>query len=102
MEVEVVSLSSSIMPVYRRADITMQRGEGVYLFDDTGKRYLDFAAGIAVNALGHSHPRLVEALQRQAGELWHCSNLFSNAGLKEFSEKLTSLSFADAIFCCSS
>ena len=97
-----MSLSSSIMPVYRRADITMQRGEGVYLFDDTGKRYLDFAAGIAVNALGHSHPRLVEALQRQAGELWHCSNLFSNAGLKEFSEKLTSLSFADAIFCCSS
>ena len=94
--------SSAIMPVYRRADITMQRGEGVYLFDDTDKRYLDFAAGIAVNALGHSHPRLVEALQRQAGQLWHCSNLFNNAGLKEFSEKLVSLSFADAIFCCSS
>ncbi len=90
------------MPVYRRADITMVRGEGVYLFDDAGKRYLDFAAGIAVNALGHSHPRLVAALQKQAGELWHCSNLFQNAGLKEFSEKLVSLSFADAIFCCSS
>ena len=97
-----MSASPAIMPVYRRADITMKRGEGVYLYDDMDKRYLDFAAGIAVNALGHSHPRLVEALQRQAGELWHCSNLFSNAGLVEFSEKLTSLSFADAIFCCSS
>lgn len=94
--------SSAIMPVYRRANITMQRGEGVYLIDETGKRYLDFAAGIAVNALGHSHPRLVEALQRQAGELWHCSNLFMNEGLREFSEKLVSLSFADAVFCCSS
>ncbi|MDG1287565.1 MAG: aspartate aminotransferase family protein [Rickettsiales bacterium] len=97
-----MTLSSTIMPVYRRADILMERGEGVYLFDDTGKRYLDFAAGIAVNALGHSHPRLVEALQSQAGKLWHCSNLFSNAGVVEFSEKLASLSFADAIFCCSS
>ncbi len=97
-----MTVSPAIMPVYRRAGITMERGEGVYLFDETGKRYLDFAAGIAVNALGHSHPRLVEALQSQAGKLWHCSNLFVNAGLIEFSEKLTSLSFADAIFCCSS
>jgi acetylornithine/N-succinyldiaminopimelate aminotransferase len=95
-------ISPSIMPVYRRADITMDRGEGVYLIDEQDNYYLDFAAGIAVNSLGHSHPRLVEALQNQAAKLWHCSNLFGNAGLVEFSEKLTSLSFADAVFCCSS
>lgn len=97
-----MTVSSAIMPVYRRADISMERGEGVYLFDESGKKYLDFAAGIAVNALGHSHPRLVAALQEQAGQLWHCSNLFMNPRLKEFSEKLVSLSFADSIFACSS
>lgn len=94
--------SRAIMPVYRRADITMQRGEGVYLYDEHEKAYLDFSAGIAVNSLGHSHPRLVDALQKQAATLWHCSNLFNNTKLVEFSEKLTSLSFADSVFCCSS
>ena len=94
--------ASPVLPVYRRAEISMVRGEGVYLFDESGKRYLDFAAGIAVNALGHSHPRLVEALQQQAAQLWHCSNLFHNPRLDEFAQKLTSLSFAESIFACSS
>ena len=60
--------------VYRRADVTMVRGEGMYLIDDNEKRYLDCASGIAVNALGHTHPKVVAALQKQSELLWHCSN----------------------------
>jgi len=92
----------SILPVYRRADVTMVRGEGVYLFDDANKRYLDFAAGIAVNGLGHSHPRIMVAMQEQAGKLWHCSNLYHNKPLELFSDMLVKHSFADSVFCCSS
>jgi acetylornithine/N-succinyldiaminopimelate aminotransferase len=60
------------LPIYRRTGIRMVRGKGVHLIDDTGKRYLDFAAGIAVNAFGHSHPHLLEALKEQGAALWHC------------------------------
>ncbi len=60
------------LPIYRRNGMRIVRGEGVHLIGDDGKRYLDFAAGIAVNAFGHGHPHLVEALTKQAGELWHC------------------------------
>ncbi|MBN67292.1 MAG: acetylornithine transaminase [Rickettsiales bacterium] len=90
------------MPVYRRADVTITRGEGCYLYDTTGKRYLDCAAGIAVNALGHGHPRVVEALKKQADELWHCSNLFNHEGLQRYAQRLVRLSFADTAFFCSS
>ena len=94
--------SSPLLPVYRRADITITRGEGCYLYDDQGKPYLDFASGIAVNLLGHSHPRLVAALQTQAGKLWHCSNLFYTDALERFSRKLVDACFADTVFFCSS
>lgn len=90
------------LPVYRRSGITMVRGEGVHLFDDKGKRYLDFAAGIAVNAFGHSHPYLVEVLQKQAASLWHCSNQFLTPELEKFSARLTEATFADSVFFCSS
>jgi acetylornithine/N-succinyldiaminopimelate aminotransferase len=90
------------LPVYRRAGITMVRGDGSYLFDDTGKRYLDFAAGIAVNAFGHSHPHLVEALTQQAGKLWHCSNLYMNEHLERFASRLVAATFADSVFFCNS
>ncbi len=90
------------LPVYRRSGITMVRGEGVYLFDDKNKRYLDFAAGIAVNAFGHSHPYLVEALQKQAASLWHCSNQFLTPQLETFSQRLVDATFADSVFFCSS
>lgn len=90
------------LPVYRRSGIRMVRGEGVHLIDDAGKRYLDFAAGIATNAFGHSHPALVAALQRQAGELWHCSNQFITPQLEMFSKKLVAATFADSVFFCSS
>ena len=65
-----------VMPTYARANLSFSHGEGVYLFSGDGHRYLDFAAGIAVNALGHSHPHLVETLQDQGGKLWHISNLY--------------------------
>ena len=68
---------SAVMNTYARSPIAMERGEGVYLWDTTGRRYLDFYAGIAVNSLGHAHPHLVKALQDQAAKLWHTSNLYT-------------------------
>lgn len=91
-----------VLPVYRRSDITITRGEGSYLFDEAGKKYLDFATGIAVNALGHGHPHLVKALQEQAGILWHCSNLYQQPGQQRFAQRLVDASFADTAFFCSS
>ncbi len=76
----------------------MVRGAGVYLTGDDGKKYLDFAAGIAVNSLGHCHPHLVDALNRQAQELWHCSNLFRTVGLETLANRLVKHTFADTIF----
>ena len=59
-----------LLPTYARADVAFVRGEGAYIFDEAGKSYLDFGAGVAVNALGHAHPHLVKALQEQATKLW--------------------------------
>jgi len=89
---------NAILPVYRRSDITISRGEGVYLFAPDGPRYLDFAAGIAVNALGHCHPHVVAALKKQADVLWHCSNMYQMSGMSRFAERLTAASFADKVF----
>jgi acetylornithine/N-succinyldiaminopimelate aminotransferase len=91
-----------LLPVYRRCDIVMVRGEGVYLFDADGGRYLDFASGIAVNALGHGHPHVVAALKKQADSLWHCSNMYRNPGLETLAGRLTRATFADKVFFCSS
>lgn len=90
------------LPIYRRSGIKMVRGEGSYLIDDTGKKYLDFASGIAVNAFGHSHPHLVEALTRQAARLWHCSNQYTTDELERFAQRLVDATFADSVFFCSS
>ena len=90
------------LPVYRRTGIRMVRGQGSYLFDDTGKRYLDFASGIAVNAFGHAHPHLVEALKQQADSLWHCSNQYTTPELERFAARLVEHSFADSVFFSSS
>src|SRR5579872_3141801 len=92
----------SILPVYRRSDITIARGEGVYLFSPEGTRYLDFASGIAVNALGHCHPHVVEALKKQADTLWHCSNMYRMPGLENFANRLMEITFADKVFFCNS
>lgn len=89
---------SAVLPVYRRSNITISRGDGVYLFAPDGMRYLDFAAGIAVNALGHCHPHVVAALKKQTDILWHCSNMYQMEGLSGFAERLTAACFADKVF----
>ncbi len=93
---------SPVLPVYRRSNITINRGEGVWLFSPDGKRYLDFASGIAVNALGHCHPHLVKALTSQVETLWHCSNMYRMPGLERFAERLVAECFADKVFFCNS
>ncbi|MBV9550383.1 MAG: aspartate aminotransferase family protein [Alphaproteobacteria bacterium] len=88
----------AVLPTYNRADVAFVRGEGPYLFAEDGKRYLDFGAGIAVAALGHAHPHLVEALREQAGKLWHTSNLYRIPGQERLARRLVEASFADTVF----
>jgi acetylornithine/N-succinyldiaminopimelate aminotransferase len=88
----------SVLPTYNRADVAFIRGEGPYLFAEDGKRYLDFGAGIAVNAFGHAHPRLIAALTEQAGKLWHTSNLYRVPGQESLSKRLAEVTFADTAF----
>ena len=88
----------SLLPTFNRADVAFVRGEGPYIFAEDGTRYLDFGAGIAVNALGHAHPELVEALREQAGKLWHTSNLYRVPGQESLSKKLVDATFADTVF----
>jgi len=90
------------MPTYARADVAFERGEGAYLFDTTGRRYLDFCSGIAVTSLGHAHPHLVKALTDQARKLWHTSNLFRIPNQERLAERLVAASFADTAFFCNS
>jgi acetylornithine/N-succinyldiaminopimelate aminotransferase len=94
----VAKPASAILPTYARANVTFERGEGAWLIDDRGERYLDFGAGIAVNALGHSHPHLVGALTAQAGKLWHTSNLFQVPDGERLAKRLTDATFADLVF----
>ncbi|MDE2134727.1 MAG: aspartate aminotransferase family protein [Alphaproteobacteria bacterium] len=88
----------SLLPTYNRADVAFVRGEGSYLFAEDGQRYLDFGAGIAVNAFGHAHPRLVAALTEQAGKLWHTSNLYRVPGQEALAKRLVEVTFADTAF----
>ena len=88
----------ALLPTYNRTDIAFVRGEGSYLFAEDGKRYLDFGAGIAVNAFGHAHPRMIKALTEQAGKLWHTSNLYRVPGQESLSQKLVDNTFADTCF----
>jgi acetylornithine/N-succinyldiaminopimelate aminotransferase len=92
----------AVMPTYQRAEIAFERGEGAYLFATDGRRYLDFASGIAVTGLGHSHPHLVAALTEQAKKVWHLSNLYQIPGQQRLAERLVSASFADSVFFCNS
>lgn len=90
------------MSTYGRAPIAFERGEGPYLYDGSGRRYLDFAAGVAVVSLGHCHPHLVQALQHQAETLWHTSNLYRMPGQERLAARLVEHSFADKVFFCNS
>ncbi len=87
-----------LMPVYPRCEVRPVRGEGAYLFDESGRKYLDFASGIAVNILGHGHPHLVEAIQRQAATLMHVSNLYGSPQGEALAQRLVDLTFADTVF----
>ena len=91
-------MTSALMPTYARADAAFERGEGPYIFNEAGDRYLDFGAGIAVCALGHAHPHLVEALTTQAQKLWHTSNLYQISGQGRLAERLVAATFADRVF----
>ena len=88
----------SILPTYSRAPMTFVKGEGAWLIEEDGTRYLDLGAGIAVNALGHAHPALVEALTAQAGQLWHTSNLYHIPAQRSLADRLVELTFADTVF----
>jgi acetylornithine/N-succinyldiaminopimelate aminotransferase len=87
-----------LMPVYGRCAFRPVRGDHCHLIGEDGRRYLDFAAGIAVNALGHSHAGLIGAIQRQAGELMHVSNLYGSPQGERFAQRLVDLTFADTVF----
>ncbi|HEX8448590.1 MAG TPA: aspartate aminotransferase family protein [Allosphingosinicella sp.] len=90
--------TSSILPVYARADLAFERGEGAWLVTADGRRFLDFGGGIAVNALGHAHPHLVAALTEQAARVWHISNLYQNPDGERLAKRLTEATFADLVF----
>ncbi|QNA84800.1 aspartate aminotransferase family protein [Sphingomonas sp. So64.6b] len=87
-----------LMPVYPRCGVRPVRGEGVYLYGEQGEKYLDFASGIAVNALGHGHPKLVKAIADQAATLMHVSNLYGSPQGEKFAQRLVDASFADTVF----
>jgi acetylornithine aminotransferase len=91
-----------IAATYKRFPVVLTRGSGSTLWDENGKRYTDFVAGIAVCNLGHAHPRIVEALCAQARTLWHVSNLFYTLPQKDLAAWLTTHSFADRVFFCNS
>ena len=90
--------SDHIMGAYNRAPLALERGEGARLFTADGEAYLDCMAGIAVNALGHAHPRLVQALKDQAEKLWHVSNIFKIPGQETLAKRLCAETFADVVF----
>ncbi|WP_336979391.1 aspartate aminotransferase family protein [Altererythrobacter fulvus] len=87
-----------LMPVYPRCDVRPVRGEGCYLIGERGERYLDFAAGIAVNALGHGHPHLTKAIQEQAATLMHVSNLYGSPQGEALAQRIVDNCFADTVF----
>ncbi|MEO0542969.1 MAG: aspartate aminotransferase family protein [Pseudomonadota bacterium] len=97
-----MSAPDSLFGTYNRAPIQAARGQGVWLFDEDGTEYLDFGSGIAVNVLGHAHPHLVGAVQEQAAQLWHTSNLYRLPGQERAAERLTQATFADKVFFCNS
>jgi acetylornithine/N-succinyldiaminopimelate aminotransferase len=90
--------ATPLYETYSRVPLRFERGEGVWLITEDGERYLDFAAGVAVNSLGHSHPYLVKTLQEQAAKLWHTSNLYEAPGQEKLANRLIANTFADKVF----
>ncbi len=92
------SAKSAVLPTYNRSPVSFTHGEGAYLYASDGRRYLDFGSGIAVTALGHCHPHLIQALTGQATKLWHCSNIYTIPEQERLAKRLVDLTFADAVF----
>ncbi len=93
---------SHVMNTYGRLPVTFEHGEGVWLWDTAGKRYLDALAGVAVNAVGHSHPKLVAALRDQVGKLIHTSNIYQIAAQEKLADRIADASGMDKVFFCNS
>ncbi|HXZ68883.1 MAG TPA: aspartate aminotransferase family protein [Alphaproteobacteria bacterium] len=93
---------SPVLPTYARADLAFERGEGAYLTSTDGRTFLDFGAGVAVNAFGHANPRLIDALTTQAKKVWHTSNLYRVPGQEKLAARLVERTFADTVFFCNS
>ncbi|MFT8782267.1 aspartate aminotransferase family protein [Acetobacter syzygii] len=91
-----------LMPTYKRADLAFERGEGSWLYASDGRRFLDFAAGIATCSIGHAHPHLVETISQQAARVMHVSNLFRIPQAEQLAERLVANSFAESVFFCNS
>ncbi len=89
---------SNVMPTYGNKTLEFVKGKGCYLYTSLNKKYLDFASGIAVNSLGHCHPKLIEALNKQSKQLWHVSNLYKIKKQEQFAKLLCKNSFADKVF----
>jgi acetylornithine/N-succinyldiaminopimelate aminotransferase len=91
-------VTSHLLPAYARVNLAFERGEGAWLTSTDGERYLDFTSGVAVNALGHAHPHLIEALAEQAHRVWHVSNLYRIPEGERLAERLCAATFADLVF----
>jgi acetylornithine/N-succinyldiaminopimelate aminotransferase len=91
-------VTSPLLPTFARAELSFEKGEGPWLYGRDGERYLDMGAGIAVNALGHAHPHLVQALTEQASKVWHTSNLFQIPEGERLAKRLVDNTFADYVF----
>jgi acetylornithine/N-succinyldiaminopimelate aminotransferase len=90
--------AATLYDTYMRAPLRFERGEGVWLITETGERYLDFGAGVAVSSLGHGHPHLVDTLKAQADKVWHLSNLYEVPGQEMLAKRLTDATFAEKVF----
>lgn len=95
-------MSAHLMSTYMRQPVTFTKGEGVWLWDDKGEKYLDALAGVAVNGLGHAHPKLVKAISEQAGRLIHVSNIYQIAEQAALADKICEISGMDKVFFCNS
>src|SRR3982075_923142 len=96
------SATSHLLPVFARVDLGFERGEGAWLIATNGERFLDFTSGIAVNALGHAHPKVADAIAAQAHKAIHVSNLFRVPEQEKLADRLCAASFADLVFFCNS
>jgi acetylornithine/N-succinyldiaminopimelate aminotransferase len=97
-----IAVIPTLLPNYARINVAFTHGQGAYLYAEDGRRYLDFGSGIAVNALGHSHPHLVKKLKEQVDKLWHVSNLYRIPEQERLAQRLVENSFADTAFFCNS